>query len=205
MTDSTIVAREQATQNLSAVKDIGALLKRLPSKPKNHAVIHAIMSKLAVIQTSIVSLPREVQTDPLRGTAAKKTGIGKNAVATGKGATRSRGTSSPESTDSANTTSAKRSNDPRREIILLACGAVGAMTGRNVNADILRSMVRSQDETACLDRGMTQRGRWRYETDVSRAIRKLEEKGVLQKVGHGDWVVMTDIEGEAAKYARDIS
>jgi hypothetical protein len=135
---------------------------------------------------------------------AKNTAIGKNAVPTGKGATRRR-TSSRELIDSANSRYAKRSNDPRREINGLVCWAVGALTGRNVDAGQLRGMVWGQGETACRERGMTQGGRWRYETDVSRAIRKLEEKGVLHKVERGAWIVVKDIEREVDQYTRDIS
>jgi len=59
MTDNIIVTREQATEIFNAVNGIGALLRRLPSKPENHAVMYAIMSNLAVIQTNLSGTPRE--------------------------------------------------------------------------------------------------------------------------------------------------
>jgi len=58
MTDNITVTREQATEIFDAVNGIGALLKRLPSKPENHAVMYAIMSNLAVIQTNLGGIPR---------------------------------------------------------------------------------------------------------------------------------------------------
>jgi len=59
MTDNIIVTREQATEIFNAVNGIGALLRRLPSKTENHAVMYAIMSNLAVIQTNLSGTPRE--------------------------------------------------------------------------------------------------------------------------------------------------
>jgi hypothetical protein len=58
MTGSITVTREQATEIFKAVNGIGALLKHLPSKPENHAVIYAIMSNLAVIQTNLAGMAR---------------------------------------------------------------------------------------------------------------------------------------------------
>jgi hypothetical protein len=58
MTDSIRVTREQATEIFKAVNGIGALLKRLPSGPENHATIYAIMSNLAVIQTNLAGTQR---------------------------------------------------------------------------------------------------------------------------------------------------
>lgn len=96
-------------------------------------------------------------------------------------------------------------DDPRKRIAYLVCWAVGALTRRDVDADLLRGMIWSNGETACLQRGKTPGGRWRYEADVSRAIRKLEKQCVLLKVGHGVWSVQKDIEREVDRYARDIA
>jgi hypothetical protein len=40
------------------INGIGELLKTLPSKPENAAVMYAIMSNLAVIQTSLTGMAR---------------------------------------------------------------------------------------------------------------------------------------------------
>ena len=58
MTDHIIVTREQATEIFKAVNGVGALLKHFPPKPENHAVVYAIMSNLAVIQTNLAGVPR---------------------------------------------------------------------------------------------------------------------------------------------------
>jgi hypothetical protein len=58
MIDSIMVTRERANEIFKAVNGIGELLKRLPAKPENHAVIYAIMSNLAVIQTNLAGLNR---------------------------------------------------------------------------------------------------------------------------------------------------
>jgi hypothetical protein len=58
MTDSITVTRERANEIFKAVNGIGELLKRLPAKPENHAVMYAIMSNLTVIQTNLAGLPR---------------------------------------------------------------------------------------------------------------------------------------------------
>ncbi len=58
MTDSITVSREQATQIFKALNGIGELLKTLPSKPENAAVMYAIMSNVAVIHTNLIGMPR---------------------------------------------------------------------------------------------------------------------------------------------------
>ena len=58
MTDNITVSREQATQIFKALNGIGKLLKTLPSKPENAAVMYAIMSNIAVIQTNLIGMPR---------------------------------------------------------------------------------------------------------------------------------------------------
>ena len=58
MTNSITVTREQATEIFKALNGIGALLKHLPSRPENHAVMYAIISNLAVIQTNLAGAPR---------------------------------------------------------------------------------------------------------------------------------------------------
>jgi hypothetical protein len=58
MTDNIGVSRKQAAEILKAVNGIGELLKRLPSKPENAAVLYAIMSNLTVIQMNLTGIPR---------------------------------------------------------------------------------------------------------------------------------------------------
>ena len=58
MTDSITVSREQASQIFRALNGIGELLKTLPSKPENAAVMYAIMSNVAVIHTNLIGMPR---------------------------------------------------------------------------------------------------------------------------------------------------
>jgi hypothetical protein len=58
MTDTVILNREQATNIFKAIHGIGRLLKALPARPENAAVMYAIMSNLAVIQTNLVEMPR---------------------------------------------------------------------------------------------------------------------------------------------------
>ena len=58
MTDRIVLTRQQAAEIFKAVNCIGALLKRLPSKPEHHAVMYSIMSNLAVIQTNLAGMPR---------------------------------------------------------------------------------------------------------------------------------------------------
>jgi len=58
MTNSSTVTREQVTEIIKALNGIGALLKHLPSRPENHAVMYAISSNLAVIQTHLAGPPR---------------------------------------------------------------------------------------------------------------------------------------------------
>jgi hypothetical protein len=59
MTDNNFtVSREQAREIFNALNGIGELLKTLPSKPENAAVMYAIMSNLTVIQTNLTGMPR---------------------------------------------------------------------------------------------------------------------------------------------------
>ena len=53
MTDNITVSREQAGEIFKALNGIGKLLKMLPSKPENAAVMYAIMSNLTVIQMNL--------------------------------------------------------------------------------------------------------------------------------------------------------
>jgi hypothetical protein len=53
MMDNITVKREQATEIFKALNGIGELLKILPSKPENAAVMYAIMSNIAVIQMNL--------------------------------------------------------------------------------------------------------------------------------------------------------
>jgi hypothetical protein len=58
MTDTIIVSRKQATEILKAVNGIGELLKTLPARPENAAVMYAMMSNLTVIQMNLTGMPR---------------------------------------------------------------------------------------------------------------------------------------------------
>ncbi len=58
MTDNITVSRAQATQIFKALNGISELLKTLPSKPENAAVMYAIMSNVAVIHTNLIGMPR---------------------------------------------------------------------------------------------------------------------------------------------------
>ena len=58
MTGNITVSREQSAQIFKALNGIGELLKTLPSKPENAAVMYAIMSNIAVIQTNLIGIPR---------------------------------------------------------------------------------------------------------------------------------------------------
>lgn len=61
MTGDIIVSRAQATDILKAVKGIGELLKKLPSRPENEAVLYAIMGNLAAIEMKLHGIPRATQ------------------------------------------------------------------------------------------------------------------------------------------------
>jgi hypothetical protein len=58
MTNNIILSRQQARDIFKAINGIGQLLKALPAGTENVAVLYAIMSNLAVIQASLVGLPR---------------------------------------------------------------------------------------------------------------------------------------------------
>jgi len=58
MTDDITVSREQATQIFKALNGIRELLKTVPSKPENAAVMYAIMSNVAIIQSNLTGVPR---------------------------------------------------------------------------------------------------------------------------------------------------
>ena len=58
MRDDITVSGEQATQIFKALNGIGELLKALPSKPENAAVMYAIMSNVAIIQSNLTGMPR---------------------------------------------------------------------------------------------------------------------------------------------------
>jgi hypothetical protein len=55
MTENITVSREQAGEIFKALNGIGKLLKMLPSKPENAAVMYAIMSNLTVIQMNLTA------------------------------------------------------------------------------------------------------------------------------------------------------
>jgi hypothetical protein len=97
------------------------------------------------------------------------------------------------------------SENARREILLCLCGAIGAMTGRTVDTGLLRGMVWTQARHACEARGLTPGGQWRYERDVSAAIRRLEKRGVLHRIDRLGWSVVLDIERQIDQVAKDIS
>jgi hypothetical protein len=52
------VSREQARRIFKALNGIGEIVKTLSSKPENAAVMYAIMSNVAVIQTNLVEMPK---------------------------------------------------------------------------------------------------------------------------------------------------
>ena len=52
------MSREQAREIFKALNGISELLKTLPSKPENVAVMYAIMSNLTVIQMNLTGIPR---------------------------------------------------------------------------------------------------------------------------------------------------
>jgi hypothetical protein len=58
MMDNITVSREQVGEIFKALNGIGELLKTLPSKPENAAVMYAIMSNIAIIQTNLTGMPR---------------------------------------------------------------------------------------------------------------------------------------------------
>jgi hypothetical protein len=58
MADSITVSREQARRIFKALNGIGEIVKTLSSKPENAAVMYAIMSNVAVIQTNLVEMPK---------------------------------------------------------------------------------------------------------------------------------------------------
>jgi hypothetical protein len=58
MTDNITVSRKQAKEIFKALNGIGELLKTLPSRPENAAVMYAIMSNLTVIQTNLTGMAR---------------------------------------------------------------------------------------------------------------------------------------------------
>ena len=56
--DSVRLSRKQATEIFNALRGIGNLVKGLTPKSGNAAELYAVMSNLAVIQTTIAGLPR---------------------------------------------------------------------------------------------------------------------------------------------------
>ena len=58
MIDTITVNREQTKEILQAINGIGALLKALPARPENAAVMYAIMSNLTVIRVNLTLEPR---------------------------------------------------------------------------------------------------------------------------------------------------
>ena len=58
MDDSVRLTREQVTEIFNALRGIGNLVKGLTPKSGNAAELYAVMSNLAVIQTTIAGLPR---------------------------------------------------------------------------------------------------------------------------------------------------
>ena len=58
MDDSVRLSREQVTEIINALRGIGNLVKGLTPKSGNAAELYAVMSNLAVIQTTIAGLPR---------------------------------------------------------------------------------------------------------------------------------------------------
>jgi hypothetical protein len=58
MMNGITVSHEQAKEIFKAINGIGELLKRLPAKPEDAPVKHAIMSNLMLIQMSLTGMPR---------------------------------------------------------------------------------------------------------------------------------------------------
>ena len=58
MDNSVRLSREQVTEIFNAIHGIENLVKGLTPKSGNAAELYAVMSNLAVIQTSIAGLPR---------------------------------------------------------------------------------------------------------------------------------------------------
>jgi hypothetical protein len=56
--DSVRLTREQVTEIFNALRGIGNLVKGLTLKSGNAAELYAVISNLAVIQTTIAGLPR---------------------------------------------------------------------------------------------------------------------------------------------------
>ena len=56
--DSVRLTREQVTEIFKAFRGIGNLVNGLTPKSGNRAELYAVMSNLAVIQTTIAGLPR---------------------------------------------------------------------------------------------------------------------------------------------------
>jgi hypothetical protein len=52
------VSHEQVKEIFKAINGIGELLRRLPSKPEDEPVKHAIMSNLTLIQMNLTGMPR---------------------------------------------------------------------------------------------------------------------------------------------------
>jgi len=57
MMDTITLSRERASEIFNAVNGIGELLKAIPAKPENAAVVYAIMSNLAVIRMNLAGVP----------------------------------------------------------------------------------------------------------------------------------------------------
>jgi hypothetical protein len=96
-------------------------------------------------------------------------------------------------------------DDPRKEICLCVCWAVGAKTNRSIDAGLIRGMVEGRAGRACRSRGTTPGGVSRWERDVINYLRKLEKCGVLQRtVNRGEWMVVRDIESKTHDVARQI-
>ena len=57
MMNEITVTHEQAKEILKAINGIGELLERLPTRPEDAAVKHAIISNLSVIQMNLTGMP----------------------------------------------------------------------------------------------------------------------------------------------------
>lgn len=58
MTDNLVLRHEQLAEIFKCINGIGELLQRLPSRPEDAAVMYAIASNLAAIQTKLTGMPR---------------------------------------------------------------------------------------------------------------------------------------------------
>lgn len=58
MTDNITLSRDEAKEVFKALNGIGELLKALPPRPENAAVMYAITSNLTVIRMKLAGIPQ---------------------------------------------------------------------------------------------------------------------------------------------------